>query len=238
VAGNGSNVIYDILPGTTSITVGPHGNKTDYLFYGPQGTLTGATANDRVAQFFAPGRTPGAGTLVLDPSTGTLYFTANNNGDTYVASSQGQNVYVVYDLNDGQGFRTASFPKSQVKLLANFGGAGNDILINTTDIPDVQYGAGGVNVLFGGYGELNLEKAGGGAAGGSIVVGNSPRYNDLNGSGQTGAQNTLVFNRSGAQNIARTNSPSDIIFGLNQGTLVSLYPDQIIAALLPPYVPA
>lgn len=66
-----------------------------------------------------------------------------------------------FNLNDGAGFQTLVFNKSDVKLIANFGGAGNDTLINNTNISDVQYGAGGNNLVMGGFGALDLEKAGG-----------------------------------------------------------------------------
>ena len=100
----------------------------------------------------------------------------------------------------------------------------------------MQYGAGGSNLLVGGTGQLDLEKAGGGAATGSVAIGRSPVQNDLNGSGLTNTSNTLIF-LDGAHNIARTNSPTDTIIG-PVATLVSLYPDQVIAAFLPPFVPA
>jgi len=86
VAGRGANIIYDILPGNQTVTIGA-GNAASFLFVGPNTVLTGAGPQDKVARFFVPGRTIGSGTLVLDQ--GTLYFTASNAGDTYVANEFG-----------------------------------------------------------------------------------------------------------------------------------------------------
>lgn len=232
-----NNTVYDILPGNTFVNVDPH-TGVDHLFTGPQTTLTGAQPQDHTAQFFVAGRTQGSGTLVQQGST--LYFTGNNNGDYYEAFPLGApgSVFVVYNLNNGAGYQTASF--FGVNQLANFGGAGADNFINNTSIDDVQYGAGGSNLLIGGTGQLDLEKAGGAAATGSTAIGRSAVANDLNGSGLTNTSNTLIFLDGGtATNIARTNSPTDTVIGLKTTDfLVSLYPDNVIAAFLPPFVPA
>jgi serralysin len=220
-AGSGRNIIYDIL-GSNQINVAPH-SGTDYIFSNATSTVTGAQSNDRVATFFAAGRAAGSGTLVLD--SGVLYFTANGNGDTYILNQVGNKLVATYNLNDGTGFHTQTFDKSDVKLIANFGGAGNDVLVNNTNIADVQYGAGGNNVVIGGYGALDLEKAGG-ASGNSLVVGRSPDYNDLTASLSAGATATLITNPNAKHNVARSVNPSDVIFGLMQdnGTYIGPLP--------------
>ena len=220
-AGSGRNIIYDIL-GANQISVAAHEGR-DYIFSNATSTVTGAQANDRVAVFFAAGRTAGSGTLVLDK--GVLYFTANGNGDTYVLNQVGNKLVATYNLNDVTGFHTQTFDKADVKLIANFGGAGNDVLVNNTNIADVQYGAGGNNVVIGGFGPLNLEKAGG-ASGNSLVVGRSPNYNDLTASLSAGATATLITNPNAKQNVARSVNPSDVIFGLMQdnGTYIGPLP--------------
>jgi Ca2+-binding RTX toxin-like protein len=210
-AGSGKDIIYDIL-GSNQISVAAH-QGTDYIFSNATSTVTGSQSSDRVAVFFAAGRTAGSGTLVLD--SGVLYFTANGNGDTYVLNQVGNMLVATYNLNDGTGFHTQMFAKSQVKLVANFGGAGADTFINNTDIPDVQYGQGGNNVVIGGYGALDLEKAGG-ASGNSLVVGRSPDYNDLTASLTAGATATLITNPLAKQDVARSVNPADVIFGLMQ----------------------
>jgi hypothetical protein len=225
VAGSGKDVIYDIL-GTDSISVAPH-KGTDYIFSNATSTVVGAQQNDRLAVFFAANRASGSGTLVL--SNGVLYFTANNNGDTYVINQVGNKLVATYNLNDGTGFHTQTFSKSQVDLIANFGGSGNDTLINNTDIADVQYGQAGNNVVIGGFGPLELEKAGG-ASGNSLVEGRSPDYNDLTASLTTGATATLITNPFAQENIARSVNPSDVIFGLlpGNGTYIGpLSPSQV-----------
>ncbi len=219
IAGSGRDIIYDIL-GSDQITVAPH-KGTDYIFSNATSTVTGAQNNDRVAVFFAANRAAGSGTLVLD--SGVLYFTANSAGDTYVVNQVGNKIVATYNLNDGTGFHTMTFNKSDVKLLANFGGAGNDTLVNNTNIPDVQYGQGGNNVVIGGYGALDLEKAGG-ASGNSLVVGRSSEYNDLTASLTAGATATLITNPFAEQNVARSVNPADVIFGLMQGNGVYIGP--------------
>ncbi len=219
VAGSGKDIIYDIL-GANQITVAPH-SRTDYIFTNATSTVTGAQSNDRVAVFFAAGRQAGSGTLVLD--SGVLYFTGNNNGDTYVLNQVGRMLVATYNLNDGTGFHTMTFNKSDVRLIANFGGAGNDVLINNTNIPDVQYGAGGNNVVIGGYGALDLEKAGG-ASGNSLVIGRSPDYNDLTASLTAGATATLITNLDATENVARSVNRADVIYGLRRGNGVYIGP--------------
>jgi hypothetical protein len=135
----------------------------------------------------------------------------------------GTKLVATYNLNDGSGFHTQIFNKADVKLIANFGGAGADTLINNTTIADVQYGAGGNNMLVGGFGDLDLEKAGG-ASGNSVAVGRSAHINDLNGSGSTSANCTLIFNPLATENIARSNNPADIILGFSGGLDVLISP--------------
>jgi hypothetical protein len=221
VAGSGKDIIYDIL-GANSINVAPH-SGTDYIFTNATSTVSGAQHADRLAVFFAANRTSGSGTLVLD--SGVLYFTANNNGDTYVLNQVGNMLVATYNLNDGTGFHTQVFNKSQVNLIANFGGSGADTLINNTNIADVQYGQGGNNVVIGGYGALDLEKAGG-ASGNSLVVGRSAEYNDLTASLTAGATATLITNPAAKQNVARSVNPADVIFGLmdNNGVYIGPLP--------------
>jgi hypothetical protein len=211
-AGSGRDIIYAIL-GTNTINVAPHAGR-DYIFTSASSTVNGAQDEDHVVAFFAANRQVGSGTLVLD--SGVLYFTANNNGDTYVLNQVGTKLIATYNLNDGTGFHTQTFNKADVKQIANFGGAGNDTLINNTNIPDVQYGAGGNNVVIGGFGALDLEKAGG-ASGNSLVVGRSPDYNDLTASLSAGATATLITNPFAKQNVARSVNPADVIFGLFPG---------------------
>ena len=233
--GSGKDVVYDILPGNQTITVAPHDHKVDHLFIGPQSTLLGNLPQDHVAQFFVAAPL-GSGTLAQSGST--LYFAGNNNGDRLSIFGNQDVLFVLYDLNNGAGFQFQVF--TGVNQIAAFGGSGNDYFANNSTVDDVMYGAGGSNVLLGGFGQLDLEKAGGQAATGSIAIGRSPVANDLNGSGQTTTTNTLIFaGGPHAKNIARSNSPTDVIIGLGfHDTLVSLYPDFVIASLLPPVVPA
>lgn len=218
--GSGFNIVYDIGPGNQVVNVAPHAG-TDYLFVGPTTTLNGAQPNDRVARFFVPGRTIGSGTLVLDGTT--LYYTASHAGDTYTANESG-NLIVVNTITNGVAAQT-TFLKSQVRLIANFGGAGADTFRNNTSIPDLQYGAGGQNVLVGGFGPLNLLKAGG-AAGNSIAIGRSPGINDLSGSGVPGTSSILVGNAAAVLNVFRTNSAADLLVARRANdVLITLFPD-------------
>src|SRR5262249_30025930 len=86
---------------------------------------------------------------------------------------------------------------------------------NNTNIPDLQYGQAGNNTIIGGFGALDLEKAGG-ASGNSLVVGRSMTYNDLTASLSPNATATLITNPLANQNVARSVNPCDLIFGLLQ----------------------
>jgi Ca2+-binding RTX toxin-like protein len=220
--GSGKNIVYDIL-GTNTINVAAH-EGTDYLFTNAASTVNGAQADDRVAVFFAANRQPGSGTLVVE--NGVLYFTANANGDQFVLNQVGKQLVATYNLNDGAGFHTQIFDRSQVSLIANFGGAGNDTFINNTNIADVQYGAGGNNLLIGGFGPLDLEKAGG-AAGNSVAIGRSHVYNDVNGAGSVNATCVLFVNPHAKTNVVRTNNPADQVFGFKDGRDVFISPFQL-----------
>lgn len=232
--GAGVNVVYDILPGTQTITVAPH-TGIDHLFVGPQSTLKGALPQDHVATFFV---TAPLGSGKLAVNNNTLYYAASNAGDLFLVNQFGSQIFVTYGPQGN--VNTQVFAAGSFNQIAAFGGSGNDLFVNNTNIDDVQYGAGGVNFIEGGTGAFTLIKTGGTAAGGSVAIARSPVYNDINGSGNTTAANVLIFQGgSQAQNIVRTNSPSDVIIGFKAtDTLVSLYPDQIVAAFLPPFVPA
>jgi hypothetical protein len=211
--GSGKNVVYDIL-GSNVVNIAAHTTR-NFIFSNAQSVVNGANANDRVAVFFAANRQPGSGSLVVE--NGVLYFAANNNGNQFTLNQVGNKIVAIYNLNDGTGYHTQTFKKSDVQLIANFGGAGNDTFINNTDIADVQYGAGGNNLLIGGFGVLNLEKAGG-AAGNSTAIGRSPVFNDLNGAGSTNATTVLIVNPF-AQNVIRTNNPADTVIGAFGGSV-------------------
>jgi len=217
--GSGNNIIYSIL-GPATVNIAAH-KGTNYVFVSAAGTVNGAQASDRVAVFFADNRQIGSGALVLEK--GTLYFAANHNGNQLVLSEVGKKIVATYNLNDGVGFRTQVFDRTKVNLIANFGGSGDDVFINNTSIADVQYGAGGNNLLVGGFGPLNLEKAGG-AAGTSIAIGRSPIYNDLNGSGSANVTTLLIVNPHAKQNVIRTNNPADSIVGFKKGRDVFISP--------------
>jgi hypothetical protein len=230
--GSGHDIVYDIL-GANTINVASHDGR-DFIFTNAISTVNGAEDSDRVAVFFAANRQSGSGTLVLDK--GVLYFTANANGDQYILNQVGHQLVATYNLNDGTGFHTQVFAKSQVLLIANFGGAGNDTLINNTDIPDVQYGAGGNNLVIGGFGPLDLEKAGG-AAGNSVAISRSARYNDVNGAGSTNANTILIVNPDAEHNVVRTNNPADQVFGFVDDKDVFISPFGLKFKPTPPTTP-
>lgn len=231
--GNGQNVVYALL-GVNTITVGSD-KDVDRIYTNAASTVVGATPQDRVATFFAANRLPGSGNLVLDSATRTLYFAADNQGDTFVADQAGPNVFVRVGRGSAP-VQTYAFDANSFDTIAVFGGAGNDTFVDNTTKDSVLYGAGGSNVLIGSTGDFNLLKAGGAAATNSVAWARSPVANDVNGSGQPGTQTILIADPQ-AQNIFRSNSSSDVFVGLKAtDMLVSLYPDQIVAALFPAFV--
>lgn len=209
--GSGANVVYDLL-GVNSIEVADHrASVVDYLFTNASSQVLGSRSTDTVVSFFAANRTPGAGNISLE--NGILYFTGNNNGNSFVFTTSGSKLIVTYDLNDGTGQQVVTFNKKDVHFLAGFGGSGNDTFINNTNIGVVAYGQSGDDVLIGGS-KFNLLKGG---AGNDYVEGNGT-YNDLNGNG--GNDILAALGKKGATNILRTDSGDQTINAGNHDVFI------------------
>lgn len=119
---------------------------------------------DVAATFFADDRRPGAGSIVLEG--GVLYVTPADANSSVLVTRDGDDYLVVYDF--GSGRQTFRAPVVSTRLLAYFGGRGDDRLRVETRLETVAYGGlDGRDVLIGGRAR-NLLKGG---AGDDVVVG-------------------------------------------------------------------
>lgn len=188
--GEGNDVVYDLLG--TNIIVANGDNDVDTVFTNFQSAAF-VDKKDELITFFAPNRTPGAGTVSLE--NGVLYIAPSNNGTSVTLNEVGNKVVVTYDFNDGSGLQTFIAKKNDVKYIAYFGGAGNDTYVNNTKISEAAYGSAGNDVIVGGNGNFSLLK---GSGGNDTVVGRAKR-NDI--SGNAGSD---VLIGGGKQNVFRT----------------------------------
>ncbi len=141
--GKGDDVIYNILS-PTIIFAQDGKNELDRIFHGPNAT-TFLDAKDREVTFFAPGRTIGSGSVVLD--SGVLYVTPGPGASNLVLISVGNNLLLTGNLGTAQGTQTWTFNKNSVHTVAYFGSPQNDSLIVNTDIDVIGYGGAGNDVL-------------------------------------------------------------------------------------------
>ena len=168
--GRGDDVLYDLL-GTNFL----HAGGGDDRVYKNATSAALTDAGDLLVNFFAPGRTPGAGSVTLE--AGVLYVAPSNAGTRTVIDRDGDQVVVSYDF--GAGLQTAAFPADQVRAIAYFGGAGADLYANHTDIEEAAYGSAGNDVILSGTGAFNLLK---GSGGDDVLVARGRRA-DLTGNG-------------------------------------------------------
>ena len=195
--GKGKDVVYALL-GSNVINVNNEG--VDKVF-----TNFGATVyndnSDLVVRFFGPNRTPGSGFIGVED--GVLYITPTNNGSKVVINpGKKDSVNVTYDLGDGNGLLTKTF--SGVKAISYFGGAGDDLYVNNTDVTEAAYGSAGNDVMLGGLGFSLLK----GSGGDDLLVGRGTS-NDISGNGGRDIVIFLTHN-----NIFRGDA-QDLVFGLD-----------------------
>lgn len=200
--GPGRDVVYSLLG---SPVISTAGNGRDLVFSNPNNSVD-AGPEDDVVTFFAPGRTPGAGTVTLE--NGVLYIAPTNAGTTTTLSYDGGNVVVSTDFAG-----TFTYRRSDVRLVAYFGGTGDDRFVNDTQIIGAAYGSAGNDVLVGGYGPYFLLK---GSSGNDVLVGRA-RRNDLSGN----AGNDVLIALAGqGDNIFRIDpGTADLVFGAVAGDL-------------------
>ena len=179
--GRGSDVIYDLLGVNVSIG-GSDGGQMDRLYINGNSQAI-AGQNDLVVNFFANGRTPGSATIGLE--LGVLYISPSNAGTTTTIDRVGNQVVVTY--NFGTGTQVQKFDAKDVKAIAYFGGTGNDVFVNNTNIEDVAYGSAGNDTLVAGTGKFNLLK---GSGGNDVLV---ARGKDADLSGNGGADVLVSF---------------------------------------------
>ena len=168
----GSDVIYDLL-GSNTIFANDRG--FDRVYTNAQ-SVAFVDAQDLLVTFFRPGRTPGSPFVGLEPD-GILYITPGNADSSVSIDAVGTSVVVTY--NFGQGLLTRSFARSDIKGISYFGGGGNDLYVNNTDIEEAAYGSAGNDQLFGGFGAFNLLK---GSGGNDVLIARGQRA-DLSGNG-------------------------------------------------------
>jgi Ca2+-binding RTX toxin-like protein len=146
--GAGDDTIYSIVG--TSFLDGGAGN--DRVITNGVSTNVADVA-DRPAVVFKTRATP----VTLD--NGVLYF-AGDAMDNLVTLTQDSNNKIFVTYRDASGTSIQSFSASQVTQIAGILGAGNDTVINNTNIDGVFYGVAGNDVLIGGGGN-DLLKGGG-----------------------------------------------------------------------------
>lgn len=203
--GAGNDVVYDLVGNNMVVSLD---GQADRVFSNATSTVFNDAA-DAVTRFFAPGRTPGAGSVSLDG--GVLYIAPGNAGSKVAVLSDGVQVYVAYNFNDGKGDRLFTAARAQVLSLAYFGGSGNDVYVNATNLSEASYGSGGNDVVVGGVGAFSLLK---GSGGNDTLVGRASR-NDISGNG---GADTIT---AGAQTTLRTDA---------QDTLVGVGFDDLVVA--------
>lgn len=205
VAGAGKDIVYDLLGVNTVIS--NDDNVKDTVFVNFNSTVTSGK-QDQVVTFFAPGRTPGSGSVTLEK--GVLYLAPNNNGNQFVLNQVGNKVVLNYNLNNGTGLQTVVYNKKDIKFIAFFGGTGNDVYINNTNISEASYGSAGRDLIFGGFGGLNLLKGSGDS---DVLVGRGKK-NDLSSNGGNDVLGALF-----GQTTFRTRD-GDVFVSFNQKDLV------------------
>jgi Ca2+-binding RTX toxin-like protein len=172
--GAGADTVYDIL-GTNQV-ISLDGSKAKDTLFVNAASSTIAKNFDQVVKFFDVGRTPGSGSVQLVNQV--LYLTPSDEGTNTLVSQTPTRVNVT--VNYGNVIKSFAFPRSQVKYIGYFGGAGNDRFINNTSISEVAYGGlGGADTMFGNVGTFSFMKGGGDN---DTLVGRSQR-NDLSGNG-------------------------------------------------------
>lgn len=187
LGGNGNDVIYDIVGGT-NVIIGGAGSDT--LISRATDVVLSNRA-DTVVSF-------GAGQGPVSLVGGILYLMGDGNDNTTVVESSRNEVTVTAD---GQVF---TFPRSQVKMLAGIGGAGNDRFVNNTAIDSVYYGLSGDDTLIGGTGSDLLK----GGQGNDTLLGRGGA-DDL--SGDDGSD---ILSPGGGRDIVRADI-LDILVGVN-----------------------
>jgi len=200
ICGTGSDVVYDILG--TNLVDSSAGTSKDTLFVASS-NVTVNKANDQVVSFFAPGRTPGAGTV------------QQVNGVIYITPPDGGSVTTVNRLGNSISVRTSfgNFTFQSADFIGYFGGNGDDVYINNMVIPEVAYGGlGGNDTMIGSVGNFSFMKGGGGN---DTLIGRS-LWNDISGNGGTdilvSMRGTTVFRKDA----------DDVFFPLKKGDRVIL----------------
>ncbi len=205
VPGQGKDVVYDLL-GTNFVYTNEDIAK-DTVFTNFQSTAF-VGPNDQLVTFFAPNRTPGAGVVSFE--SGVLYIAPSNNGTNVTINEVKQNIVVTYDMGDGKGVQSLSVPKAQLDYIAYFGGAGNDVYINNTNVSEAAYGSAGNDTIVSGFGKYNLLK---GSGGNDTLLARGKKA-DMSGNGGTD-----IF-ISQAKNAVFRTDVLDLIFGAKADDLV------------------
>jgi len=217
IAGTGTNVVYggagkDVLyalTGTNNVVVSnDDGGEADRVY--TSATSQAFTDNaDQKVTFFNKGRVPGSGLVQLDQNV--LYITPlNSTVGTVTTIDQVGNLVIVNYNFDGVN-RYQVFNAADVKVIAFFGGSGDDVYINNTNIEEAAYGAAGNDLIISGTGAFNLLK---GSAGNDQLVSRGARA-DISSNGGTDS----IFVSANTQATVRTNANTKL-FGIDQNDLV------------------
>ena len=143
LAGRGDDVIYNILSPLTAFAQDGKG-ELDRVFHGPTATVQ-LDSHDREVTFFAPGRTIGSGSVVLE--AGVLYVTPSAGASSLTLAKQGADLVLAGDLGDGAGARTWTFDRHDVQTVAYFGSPQADTFVVTAAVDVIGYGGAGNDTL-------------------------------------------------------------------------------------------
>ncbi len=189
--GAGKDVIYALLGNNTVVS---KDSVRDRVFVGATTTVVKDSV-DTLATFFANGRTPGSNLVVKEGSV--LYITPPNTGSLTTVFKVGNKLAV--NMNGS----VTMF--NGITLIAYFGGSGDDVFVNNTNVESVAYGgvASGNDTLVGGF-SYNLLKGGNGQ---DTIFGRG-FYNDLAGNGGNDRLFSIaatIFRTDGQDVVAQTN---------------------------------
>jgi Ca2+-binding RTX toxin-like protein len=159
-------------------------------------------------------------------ASGILFIVGTDSADVALVTSAGARVQVRVQTEGTQPVQT-TFDRSQLNLVAFYGLAGNDVLMNQTNLPTYARGGAGIDLLVAGLGDARLY----GEEGGDLLVGGpgndhieASNGNDIvmagegNDSVTAGTGDDIVFGDGGDDTIAAEDG-NDVVLG-GQGSNV------------------
>ena len=191
VGGSGDDVLYDIVGGPNQLNPG----RGDDIVISRATDTVLAADGDVVVSFGSV-----AGPVALND--GILYLLGGGGNDQFTVTETQSSVLVDYTVAGV--VLQFSFRKSDVRMIAGVGGAGDDVFDNQSSVDSVFYGTGGNDTLIGGTG-FDIIKGG---SGNDLLVGGAG--DDLSGDS---AADVIISSQHHAGNPAtlRTDA-TDLVF--------------------------